>query len=168
MNGQWYTENVRHMGRSFSGHDTEDGCSCVNKAACGLIVTPGENPDCDQHGQRFTKTMRQMHAGNICPAKPVAANGRAPWPMPSVFIPRQRARAILDALMEVSSNNFVELERSQVRHMRDMAERLGFDPDLYVPQNNRYQFPHKWVDCKNDSLCGWCARPFNVGKHQDN
>ena len=54
-----------HVGRSWEGHPLEDVCPCV-KAPCGLVET--EDPECDQHGVRANKTIRQNHRADQCPA----------------------------------------------------------------------------------------------------
>lgn len=59
---------VLHIGRSWSGHDIEDGCPCP-KAPCGLVVTSSVAPDCREHGYvNGAKSMRQGHAASRCPA----------------------------------------------------------------------------------------------------
>ncbi len=64
-----------HMGRAWTGHTTEDACPCP-KAACGLAEPGPETPDCDQHNPKDffqSKTMRQMHLAENCPAKETPA-----------------------------------------------------------------------------------------------
>lgn len=53
-----------HLGRSWVGHPLEDGCPC-QKAPCGLVEKSSH--DCEQHGSRFSKTMRQVHLAASCP-----------------------------------------------------------------------------------------------------
>jgi len=53
-----------HVGRSWSGHRIEDACRCI-KTPCGLVAE--ENPDCDQHGWKAARTLRQSHRADECP-----------------------------------------------------------------------------------------------------
>jgi hypothetical protein len=55
------------MGRAWDGHAIEDACPC-QKEPCGLV---GErfNPECPQHGLKFSRTMRSGHFADQCPAK---------------------------------------------------------------------------------------------------
>lgn len=61
-----------HMGRDWTGHAVEDECPCP-KAACGLAVPDGQPPgSCDQHNPASifdSKTMRQVHGDENCPAR---------------------------------------------------------------------------------------------------
>lgn len=52
-----------HAGRAWSGHEIEDACPCPQEP-CGLVSTP--DPDCVQHSR--TKTIRQSHRADQCPA----------------------------------------------------------------------------------------------------
>lgn len=60
--------NALHMGRSWVGHAIEDECPC-DKAPCGLVDAGRMSPDCDQHPHERTKTIRQMHYAEDCPAR---------------------------------------------------------------------------------------------------
>lgn len=42
----------------------EDACPCPQEP-CGLVATP--DPECVQHGPRFSKTIRQAHHSDECP-----------------------------------------------------------------------------------------------------
>lgn len=56
-----------HIGRSFGDvHTIEDNCPCP-KAPCGLVYRDQVSPDCTQHVG--TKTIRQAHTEDECPAK---------------------------------------------------------------------------------------------------
>ena len=59
---------VLHSGRSWTGHDVEDSCPC-NQEACGLVDVFKADPDCTQHPIGRSKTMRQGHDADLCPAK---------------------------------------------------------------------------------------------------
>lgn len=55
----------RHIGRSFGPPDPfapECGCEV---AACGFVVA---RDDCDQHGPTARRTIRHVHAAELCPA----------------------------------------------------------------------------------------------------
>jgi hypothetical protein len=54
-----------HIGRSFSGHRLEDDCPCV-KAPCGLVSEWVS--ECEQHNPEASKTIRQRHPADQCPA----------------------------------------------------------------------------------------------------
>ncbi|MFC4062811.1 hypothetical protein ACFOWE_31355 [Planomonospora corallina] len=57
-----------HRGRSWSGHELEDGCPCPQEA-CGLVDLDKADPGCDQHGQSHPpRSMRQGHPAVDCPA----------------------------------------------------------------------------------------------------
>ena len=53
-----------HFGRSWGGHRIEDECPCTQET-CGLVARA--DPDCEQHGWRFARTMRQGHPESACP-----------------------------------------------------------------------------------------------------
>ena len=53
-----------HVGRSWAGHRIEDACKCI-KAPCGLVSD--EDPECDQHGIKAARTLRQHHRADECP-----------------------------------------------------------------------------------------------------
>lgn len=55
-----------HLGRSWFGHEIEDGCPCP-KAPCGLVLGFG-SVDCPEHDPAYAKTMRQGHPSENCPA----------------------------------------------------------------------------------------------------
>lgn len=55
-----------HIGRAWVGHAIEDDCPC-GKAPCGLVLESKRDPDCEQH--KLTKTIRQGHAPEHCPAR---------------------------------------------------------------------------------------------------
>ena len=59
-----------HIGRSFVGTRLEDDCPCP-KAPCGLVIMDGlgGDPDCPQHGLAASKTLRQIHRAEDCPAR---------------------------------------------------------------------------------------------------
>lgn len=54
-----------HVGRSWTGHDIEDSCTCVQEA-CGL-VRESQAADCLEHGLFACRTMRQGHQPEDCP-----------------------------------------------------------------------------------------------------
>jgi len=57
-----------HIGRAWHGvAEIERDCPCT-KAPCGLVVSDS-NPNCEQHGLAFSKTIRQSHGEGDCPAK---------------------------------------------------------------------------------------------------
>ena len=56
-----------HIGRSWRGHSLEDACPC-EKAPCGLAIADS-NHDCPEHGLDMTKTLRQWHDEETCPAR---------------------------------------------------------------------------------------------------
>jgi len=55
-----------HVGRSWSGHQIEDLCPCPQEP-CGLVDLQKADPQCVQHN--LTRTIRQGHAEEDCPAK---------------------------------------------------------------------------------------------------
>lgn len=60
-----------HIGRSWTGHELEDGCPCI-KAPCGLVdirATELADIQCDQHRVEAAKTIRQMHPASACVAE---------------------------------------------------------------------------------------------------
>ncbi|MCG8971843.1 hypothetical protein [Streptomyces sp. CL12-4] len=65
---------VHHIGRSFPGmsNDIEAACPCP-KAQCGLVVREQVSEACDQHHWSASKTMRQTHTADKCPALPQPA-----------------------------------------------------------------------------------------------
>jgi len=58
--------NWDHVGRSWAGHSIEDACIC-DQEPCGLVSH--ENPECDQHGMKAARTLRQHHSAEKCPAR---------------------------------------------------------------------------------------------------
>lgn len=56
-----------HIGRSWAGHEIEDACPCP-KAPCGLVDPDKANPDCEHHPLTRSKSMRQGHPADQCPA----------------------------------------------------------------------------------------------------
>ncbi|MER6778432.1 MULTISPECIES: hypothetical protein [unclassified Streptomyces] len=56
-----------HIGRSWAGHDLEDGCPCP-KAPCGLVVQDQVVEACDEHHWSASKTTRQSHPAAACPS----------------------------------------------------------------------------------------------------
>jgi len=68
-----------HIGRSWSGHILEDACPCVQEP-CGLVLADDAHDLCHEHPESRTKTIRQMHAAELCPALPAGdAWGRAEY-----------------------------------------------------------------------------------------
>lgn len=57
-----------HVGREWTGHDMEDACECP-QATCGLVILEDADPECSQHGFKFSKTMRQGHPEDRCPGR---------------------------------------------------------------------------------------------------
>lgn len=56
---------MMHFGRSWEGHPLEDECPCPQEP-CGLVSEPVE--ECEQHPMIRSKTMRQGHSADMCPA----------------------------------------------------------------------------------------------------
>lgn len=56
-----------HIGRAFTGTRIEDECPCEQEA-CGLVSSRTISEDCPQHSA--TKTIRQGHTAEECPAWP--------------------------------------------------------------------------------------------------
>lgn len=56
-----------HFGRSWTGTPLEDICPC-GKAPCGLVDEALVDEECLQHPFSRTKTIRQMHQAENCPA----------------------------------------------------------------------------------------------------
>lgn len=66
--------NDIHIGRSWVGHELEDGCPCP-KEACGLVRKDLIVDNCPQHHFTATKTLRQSHTDEDCPKVPYAYRG---------------------------------------------------------------------------------------------
>lgn len=57
-----------HVGRSWTGHEIEDGCPCP-QAPCGLVDVRDAVSDCGHHPVLRAKSMRQGHRAADCPMK---------------------------------------------------------------------------------------------------
>jgi hypothetical protein len=159
--------NVMHICRSFVDTYMEDNCDCP-VAACGHVVSIPEYTDnCQQHGMRYSKTMRRTHWGSACPDKPSNPDGREnPFPMPSVFIDRVTAHNVLEAFRVSDDFQGYEFDLLIVESVRRLASVLGLDPNHYTPHRNRYQVPHTWSPDEDAvQLCDWCGKPAYVLTH---
>jgi hypothetical protein len=56
-----------HIGRSWTGHPLENECPCP-KEPCGLIQLDRVVDTCSQHHWSRSKTIRQSHPADLCPA----------------------------------------------------------------------------------------------------
>lgn len=66
----------QHIGRTFTGHATEDECPCP-QAECGLVDVQHTNPACTQHPPAAAKSIRQGHAADQCPGADTIAEATA-------------------------------------------------------------------------------------------
>ncbi len=57
---------VWHIGRTWTGHDIEDGCPC-GKAPCGLVDQAAIDTTCGEHPLTRAKSLRQGHPADRCP-----------------------------------------------------------------------------------------------------
>lgn len=55
-----------HIGRSWSGHEIEDECPCVQEP-CGLVRRSDVNDACLHHPTERVQTVRQAHPAELCP-----------------------------------------------------------------------------------------------------
>lgn len=155
-----------HVGRGFEGNDLERDCPC-GKAPCGLVDSRLVDQDCVEHGDRFTKTLRQMHTPNQCPANQPGFKRR---PIPSLIIDKATAQTVLGMFFRSVTFRAFEFTVTEALAVRTMAELLDLNPGKYTPNKNRYLFPHKWTPGKQEVyqvqlLCSWCNRPYAGSTH---
>lgn len=63
--GHTQKPSALHIGRSWVGHEIEDGCPCP-QAPCGLVDTDTIVADCTEHALLAAKSSRQGHWANEC------------------------------------------------------------------------------------------------------
>ncbi len=87
-----------HIGRSWTGHELEDGCPC-GKAPCGLVDSAKIDPACPQHAIDAAKTTRQAHPATECPT-PHEPDEMGVWAEDGelVWLPRSRYPKRIDAI----------------------------------------------------------------------
>lgn len=62
-----------HCGRSWEGTRIEDACPCPQEP-CGLVDPGRADPDCEHHPFFRSKSMRQGHPADLCPAGPQSSS----------------------------------------------------------------------------------------------
>ncbi len=171
---QFYTKEYIHLSRSGVDSVMEDACDCI-QAACGLVIgmpsalSAPTNAGCEQHDPVFSKTMRQMHYGDLCPAKPDVAIARDVTYREMKAPPVNRAKLKRSLLMFAATRDFRELPFPVlgVEAMRAVAESIGLNPMDFTPVQNRRAYLHDFFSPRaTDLFCEVCRGTYEEGNHK--
>ena len=137
-----------HFGRSWVGHELEDGCPCGH-APCGLVDSTKIDPACPQHALDAAKTIRQSHAAAECPT-PHEPDHMGVWAddCELVWLPRSIYPKRIDAIrwaMDEWSCDFLEV-RALARWMRwQPFSAHNLDGSVAWSED-------QWYECEKDAL----------------
>lgn len=165
-----YTNKYLHIGRAFSGHYMEDDCECI-QAACGLVLSTRSgifNTDgCEQHDYVYSKTMRQIHSGELCPASPSAQLASKKFrPMKKPFLDVKLAKRLLMSMKNTRDFALNLFDSDAVEAMRSMADACGLVPIEFTPVRHRGLYEHEFLATSSDpARCRWCSKPQDAEIH---